>query len=474
VEKAAVKNAPHIVLVYPRTGADAKNVSLHPPLSLLYLAAGLQEDYSITIFDERTEDTDRFSRLLEQNSLCVGFSMFTGPQVKHALVLAQKAKDRHITTVFGGIHATILPEQTASDPRVDYVVTGDGEYAFGSLLLALQKNDRINPIVCGSHYPPVDLDKIAPLPYDLIQVENYINTASLPGRSLPFLFSRGCPYRCTFCCNPAISKGQWRTMSVDVALDQLNVLVEKYQLDSVFFLDENLTVNPQILNELVAKIDGRFYWGAQTRADALLKNDLKYLEKMGARYFGVGLESGSDRILKQIKKQETVDQFIETNRRLAQTGISVWYNYITGFPGETHDDLRATLELALAMLDENPHARNNTFYLLTPYPGTEIGQTLTDRMPQNLAGWSEFGRHNYNAPWYTPDQIKLYQRIGFSSKFTGRRLISLFPADDELADFARIVTDKWRRFDLFDDDQWEILTKTGWQILRKHFGKHAY
>ncbi|MCP4707460.1 MAG: B12-binding domain-containing radical SAM protein [Planctomycetes bacterium] len=469
-----MKSNPLIVLVYPRTGADAKNVSLHPPLSLLYLAAELHDSYRIEIYDERTDDPDRLFRLLDENPLCVGFSIFTGPQIKHALVLAEKVKDRHITTVFGGIHATILPEQTASDPKVDYVVTGDGEYAFRSLLFALQNNEPNDPVINGDHHPPVDLNNIAPLPYDLIQVENYIHTASLPGRSLPFLFSRGCPYRCTFCCNPAISNGQWRTMNVEVALDRLNVLVEKYQLDSVFFLDENLTVNPQILNELVAKIDGRFYWGAQTRADALLKNDLKYLEKMGARYFGVGLESGSDRILKQIKKQETVDQFIETNRRLAQTGISVWYNYITGFPGETHDDLHATLELALTVLDENPHARNNTFYLLTPYPGTEIGKTLSNYMPQTLDGWSEFGRHNYNAPWYAPQQVKLYQRIGFSSKFTGRRLTSLFPEDAELADFARIVTEKWRCFDLLDDDQWEILTQKGWQILRKHFGEHAY
>ena len=469
-----MKSDPLIVLVYPRTGADAKNVSLHPPLSLLYLAAELQPGYRIEIFDERTDDPDHFVRLLEQNPLCVGFSIFTGPQIKYALALANKAKERHITTVFGGIHATILPEQTAGDPRIDYVVTGDGEYAFSSLLTALQKNDPVDPIVCGSHHPPVDLDKIADLPYDLVRVENYIHTASLPGRSLPFLFSRGCPYHCTFCCNPALHNGQRRTMSVDVAMDRLNLLVEKYHLDSVFFLDENLTVHPRILNELVAKIDGRFYWGAQTRADALLKNDLKYLEKMGARYFGVGLESGSDRILKRIKKQETVDQFIQANRRLAQTGISVWYNYITGFPGETHDDLRATLKLALAMLDENPHARNNTFYLLTPYPGTEIGETLRRYMPHTLEGWSEFGRHNYHAPWYTPEEMKLHQRIGFSSKFTGRRLTSLFPDDKELADLACNFTEKWRRFDLFDDRPWEILTQAGWRTLQRLFGPHAY
>jgi anaerobic magnesium-protoporphyrin IX monomethyl ester cyclase len=463
-----------VLLVYPRTGADARNVSLHPPLALLYLAAVLQNEYQVTIFDERTDPPEMFEQLLDQQPVCVGFSLFTGPQIRSALQLAQRAKNKNLTTVFGGIHPTILPEQTHQHPLVDYVVAGEGEYAFAQLIRSLQKNETIPPVVYGNNGHLPDLDKLPPLPYELVNIENYLHTAALKGRALPFLASRGCPYQCTFCCNPALGRGQWRTMSAAAAARQMDGLVEKYQLDALFFVDENLSVNSKILNQLAQHIGGRYHWGIQARADSLLKYDLKFLEKTGARHFGIGLESGSDKILEQIKKGETIEEFIEVNRRLARTNIETWYNYITGFPGETLEDLKATLDLSLKMLDENPHAINNTFYLLTPYPGTEIGEMLKHEMPNELAGWSEFGRHNYSAKWHAPEMMKIYQRLGFSSKFTGRKLNRLFPEDNDLTQLAKTMTDKWRQFDLFDDDQWQQLTDKGWQILKRLFGPHAY
>ena len=468
-----VKNE-SILLVYPRTGADAKNVSLHPPLSLLYLAAVLQDEFNVIIFDERTDPPERYTQLLEQKPLCVGFSIFTGPQIRFALQLARRAREKNLTTVFGGIHPTILPEQTVQDPRVDYVVAGEGEYAFLRLVRSLQKNEAIDPIIYGNNGLRPDLDQLGPLPYELINVENYLKTAALPGRSLPFLFSRGCPYQCTFCCNPALGRGLWRAMSVDTAARQLDDLVHQYQLDGIFFADENLTVQPDTLNRLARHINGGYSWAIQARADSLLKYDLKFLESMGARHFGIGLESGSDKILQQIKKGETTPQFLEVNRRLALTEVEVWYNYITGFPGETLDDLKATVALALQMLDENPHAVNNTFYLLTPYPGTEIGALFKKEMPGELAGWADFGRHNYQAPWHDGEKMKIYRRLGFSSKFTGRKLTRLFPDDKELAQLTDTMTEKWRRFELFDDNQWEELTGKGWQILQRLFGPYAY
>lgn len=462
-----------VLLVYPRVGADARKVSLHPPLSLLYLAAALP-DYDVTLYDERTEAPERLDELLDQDPLCVGFSIFTGPQIRFALNLAQQVKDRGMPTVFGGIHPTILPEQTQQDPRVDYVVVGDGEFAFRVLLEALERDKPIDPIVTGEDLGTPDLDELPPLPYERLDVEAYVHTAALEGRSLPFLFSRGCPYECTFCCNPAISKGRWRTMSVDVAMRHIDALLDAYRLDGIFFQDENLLVNPKVLNDMAGRINGRFDWAAQVRADALLKYDLGFLDEMGARRFGIGLESGSPKILEQIKKRETVDDFLEANRRLARTDIRAWYNYITGFPDETLDDVRATIDLSLRILDDNPRADNNTFYLLTPYPGTEIGETLKDEMPDRLEGWSEFSRHNYNAKWHAPERMTLYKRIGFSSKFTGRRLLRLFPDDAEVVELTRIMTDKWRGFDFFDDQAWQDLTDRGWQTLKRLFGEHAY
>ncbi|MBN1844879.1 MAG: B12-binding domain-containing radical SAM protein [Sedimentisphaerales bacterium] len=460
-----------ILLVYPKVGSEARGVSLYPPLSLLYLAACLKE-YSVAIFDQRVDDPGRFADLLGQEPLCVGFSIMTGPQIRHALELAGQAKQRGIPTVFGGVHATILPEQTQADPNVDYVVSGEGEDSFRRLIESLS-GKRSVPAVIRDGQP--DLNCLSDLPYELVDAEQYVISSAIEGRSLPVLFSRGCPFACTFCCNPVITGRRWRTMDVDRAIGQLDRLVETYRLDSVIFWDENLFVNPAILHHLADSIQGRFGWFAQSRANALLQYDLNHLEAMGVRRFSCGLESGSPAILKKIRKQETVEEYLEANRRLARTGISVWYNYIIAWPFETLEDLKLTVQLAVRILEENPHAQNSTFYLLTPYPGTQIGdQYYADFMPQSLAAWSDFGRHNFAAPYYEPERVKLYERICFSSKFVGRKILALFPDDSELNELVEIMTHKWKHFDFSDDAEWETLQIRAWDCLQRLFGENAY
>ncbi len=462
-----------IILVYPKCGSEAPGMSLHAPVSVLSLAAELPA-FDVHIFDQRVDPPEKFIRLLEKKPLCVGFSIMTGKQIGHALQLAAICKDRGLTTVFGGVHATIMPEQTQVDPRVDFVVKGEGEKMFRDYVGIMQRNPKtiIDWKLLISHLPTF-LNHLKPLPYHLVNVENYVHNAALEGRSLPFLFSRGCPHHCTFCCNPVISGGKWRSMSVDVAVERLRGLVERYRLDGIFFMDENLTAKPDVINELAAKINGDFKWYAQSRVDSLLRLDLDYLESMGAVRFGCGLESGSPRILKEIKKGETVEQYIELNNRLAKTNIDVWYNYMMGFPGETLEDLMFTIDLALKMLDDNPRAYNNTFYLLTPYPGSEIGNQLMSEWPDTLEGWSEFGRHNYDANWHTDPSLDLYRKVGFSSKFVGRRLLKHFGYLKELNDFTDKMTRMWRNLD-FVDVKWPRLTVQGNAILSQLFGENAY
>ena len=460
-----------ILLVYPKVGSEAKNVSLYPPLSLLYLAACLK-DYAVAIFDQRVDDPSRFQTLLEQGPICVGFSIMTGPQIKYALELAAQVKSKNIPTVFGGVHATILPEQTQADPNVDYVVSGEGEDSFRKVIESLSGNRNI-PTVISDGCP--DLNCLSDLPYELVDVENYVISSAIEGRSLPVLFSRGCPFACTFCCNPVITRRRWRTMDVERAIGQLDTLVKKYQLESVIFWDENLFVNPAIINRLADSINSRFSWFAQARANALLNYDLNHLEAMGAARLSCGLESGSPDILKQIKKQETVEEYLEANRRLARTNINVWYNYIIAWPFETLEDLKLTVQLAVQILEENPNAQNSTFYLLTPYPGTEIGDRYySEFMPQTLSAWSDFGRHNFAAPYYEPDRVKLYERICFSSKFVGRKILALFPYDSELNELIEIMSHKWKHFDFTSDSEWEMLQDRSWSCLQRLFGENAY
>lgn len=465
-------NKNKIVLAYPNVGSEAKGMSVYPPLSVLYLASNLK-DFSVEIFDQRVDKPEKFDLLLDEKPICVGISTMTGIQIKYALELAEKTKKRNIPTVFGGVHPTIFPEQTLEDKRVDYVVKGEGETSFRNIVTCLAKGETPPKIFNNQK---INLEDLPPIPYELVDVENYVHTVAIDGRSLPFLFSRGCPYGCTFCCNPVISNRKWRTMEVDAAASQLENLIKEYCLDSITFLDENLSVNPNVLNNLASKINGNFKWFMQTRINSLLNYDLNFLEKMGAWRFSCGLESGSNRILKKIKKQETVEEYIEANRRLSKTNISLWYNYIIGFPDEKLEDLKATVNLALQILDENPNAINSTFAMLVPYPGTEIAKVYLnkDLLPKKLEDWKDFGRYNFASGFYSPEMNSLYKKIYFSSKFTGRKLLRFFPEDQELRDYTSILTDKWRKFDFYKDKEWEGLKKRGEELLKKLFGDKAY
>ncbi|MEK6859188.1 MAG: radical SAM protein [Nanoarchaeota archaeon] len=471
-EKGGENERIKILLVYPKVGSEAKGMSLHLPLSVLHIASYLK-DFSVAIFDQRVDPIENFYKLLEQKPLCVGISTMTGIQIKYALEIAEKVKEKEIPTIFGGVHPTIFPEQTSEDRRVDYVVVGDGELSFKNLVETLAKGEKPEKIIQSKE---INLEDFPSLPYELVNVENYVHTAIIEGRALPFLFSRGCPFACTFCCNPIISKRRWRVMNIDNAIKQLNELLEKYNLDSIIFWDENLTVNPRILNKLAEKINRRFKWRMQARMNSLLNYDLKFLEKMGVISFSIGLESGSDKILKEIKKEETVEEYISTNRKLAETNILIWYNYMVGYPNETLEDLKATVNLAINMLDENPNAEHNTFGMLVPYPETEIASfyVKSNLLPKSLEGWSEFGHYNFSVGWHSPEMTKLYQKICFSSKFTGRKLVKHFPNDKELKEYADFLMDKWRKFDFYDDEEWKNIINKGWEILRKLFGENAY
>ncbi|MEH0019944.1 MAG: radical SAM protein [Desulfobacter sp.] len=459
-----------VLLVYPKTGADAVGFNVTPPIPLLYIAAYIK-DFSVAIFDQRTDDPETFLRLLDENPVCVGLTCMTGLQIKFALEFAEMAKKKGIPTVFGGIHPTLIPEQTQEDPRVDYVIAGEGEAAFRQVLIDLKNNVPIPPVTYGR---PINLDDLPQSPYEHVDVDVYTKVNSLPGRLLPFQFSRGCPSRCTFCCNVALSHGKWRSQSVDIAISQLFDLIDRYDIDSVTFLDEHLTTNPKIFNAFIREINRKVIWKFQSKAKFLLRYDLDTIFENGGVNVGCGIESGSDRVLKMIKKGQSVEDCITLNRKVADSRMEVWYNYMMGFPGESLDDVKKTVQVALKMLDENPRAFNNTFYVLSPYPGTEIGDELSEFMPKTFEGWAEFNRHNLTAKWHDPEKLRLFSRITFSSKFTGRRLLRTFPDHAGLQELGEEMIYKWRRFDFYNDKEWDRLHERGWVVLKELFGENAY
>jgi radical SAM superfamily enzyme YgiQ (UPF0313 family) len=446
-----------IVLVYPITGLDLPGVSVWLPLSVLTVAAPLVRDHDVVIVDQRVDpDWRRTLRShLTQDTLAVGISSMTGTQIRHGLEAAREVRDADpgIPIVWGGNHGSLLPEQTAAHPLVDCVVIGEGEDTFRAFVearesdrrngrwkqlgqIAYREDGRVVQHGATGQEHFLDPDQVPPLPYHLVDVEKYVNNQFLFGRrvrSLPFITSTGCPYPCTFCCEPVLSSRRWRKMSPDVVMARVMDLVERFRLDAIEFHDEEFFVDRKRGARIAEMIGGRFDWYVQTRMDDLIALDehvgLDVLEKHGLRAVQPGLETGSPRILKMIQKQETIADFRDANQRLARTTISGTYNFMMGFPTETLEDLMASVDLALEMMDTNPNAHISGFFVYTPCPGAKLYELALEdgfQPPDRLEGWTAFNRQHLESPWIA-DRKELLETLLFTSKLVdGQRIKAAF------------------------------------------------
>lgn len=458
----------NVILVYPVTGLDVRGVTVWLPLSVLTVASTLTGDYEVVIVDQRTDPDWResISRHLTRDTLCVGISSMTGTQIRYGLKAAEWTRRiaPDLPIVWGGNHPTLLPEQTARHPLVDIVVMGEGEATFRSLVnafkagrdwkttanIAFKKGEGV--AVQGSGYDFVDPGAMPELPYELIDVENYVSGNLLFGhkvRSLPFITSSGCPYACTFCCQPVLSNRRWRRMDPDMVVERTFALKERYDLDAIEFHDEEFFVDRLRGARIAERIGGAFDWYAQTRMDDLLEVDLAKLERCGMRSLQLGLESGSNRVLDLVKKQETVEQYRAANTALARTGIQATYNFMMGFPTETEEELKATVRLVLELTASNPNAYVAGFYVFVPYPGSalyDLALANGFRPPESLSGWSQFNRHNIAAPWIE-DKTHMEFLMVTSKLIDGRRLRGglgvPWPAKEVLGLLSRRYRSRW-------------------------------
>lgn len=442
----------NIVLVYPRTGFDSVRRATDLPLSLLTIASTVYDDFEVTIIDQRVNDSwkEQLSAELEKDPLCVGISAMTGSQINYGLEVARITKDyrtrnkTRTSVVWGGIHGTLLPEQTIQNENIDFLVKGEGEITFKELVHALHSGEKFDAIA-GLLYKEngaikqnperekVSLETLPDLPYQLVNVEDYVHSKSMitenVQRVLPFITSRGCPYQCTYCCNPRLSRHKWRALSPEQTYERIRNVVDTYKLDGIVFHDENFLSDPGRAMKLAELIDSKFVWSIQGRMDAILEADMEKLYKLGLRMVQPGIESGSDRILELIKKGEDRQVMELANKKLAKTGIIPVYNFMIGFPGEEDRELMETVDFALKLIEDNSNVEIAGFYILVPYPGTEIFEIALREgftPPASLEEWAKFDRQHNDTPWIR-DKIKLLNHIMMSSKLIdGKRMGKLF------------------------------------------------
>ena len=443
-------------------------------------------EYPVRIIDQRTNpDWEHdLKEELQHNPICVGVTTLTGTQIYYALRTSHfiRLHAPEVPIVWGGMHVTTTEDQVIRHPLVDYAIKGEGELTFPMLVKALDGKMPIEDVPSlywkasdgGIEFngaaPDADLNTLPPLPYDLVDVEQYVRPTSYLydgiTRLLPFEGSRGCPFLCNYCSEPALTK-TYRMMKPALFVERCMDMVTRYNLDHITFFDDEFFVNKTWATNVAKLIDGRFTWWCQTRANDLLKVDLKLLERCGMMIVAPGLESGSDKILRDVKKSEKVQHYIDANRKLAETSIIPQYNFMMGFPTEDYEDLYKTVDLILQLRDENPRTVVNQISVLTPLPGTEIyGDAVTQygfEAPKSLEDWISVNRHAVVTPWVKakPGMAEMLQHLMYTSYFvnTTKRYAKSFwwipPICFDL--YSKLVIWRWRRRKFKDSFDIKIL-----------------
>jgi radical SAM superfamily enzyme YgiQ (UPF0313 family) len=404
------------------------------PLGLLAVGSALDKDrFDVLILDERLDSSAPSTVLAEAaNAACVGMSVFSGKPISAALRLARQVKSRFpgLPVVWGGWHPSILPEQCIASGAVDAVVIGQGEAAFAELIDTIDNRAHWPNIpglcVCVDRRPhrtaPRPLVKMDSFPasrYELIDVESYFRRKN--HRQLDYSSSRGCPYKCTFCADPMVYRSKWTGLPVDRIVAELSALYRQYNFHEVFFLDDDLFASLKRIQSLVdAFIDAQvaFTWKGTARADELCRLPDSFFEKLraaGCLRINVGAESGSQQVLDQIKKEYKVEEILIAADRAARAGISIAYSFIVGFPGETHRDFQATLDVLKAIRQKDPNLQTS-IYFYSPYPGTELVQDLQARglrLPERLEDWEDFSIEGAWLPKNKPEFVRRIQNLNF-------------------------------------------------------------
>ncbi len=426
------------------------NLSDHiqPSLGLGYLATSVRDQCDVSILDCIKEGfkVDKLRGYLIKNKPDIlGLQCYTFDLkfINDALEAA-KGVDKGILTVIGGPHPSAMPRETleAFAGKLDFLFTGESEHGFAGLVRSLKKGEKDFHNVPGLAWrekggiiinPPAredDLDKLGMPAWDLIHPEKY--PESQHGAFFkkfpiaPIMITRGCPYPCTFCAGNIVSGRKVRKRSIDHVLKEIVHLKKDFGIREFHVIDDNFTMDKNYAKEFLKRLkalDLDMSWAVPNgvRMDTLDEELLGLMKDTGLYLISLGIESGSDRVLRLMKKGTTVSKIRKHIQMIRNCGIDIAGFFILGFPGETASSIKRTISFARSL----DLVRAN-FFTYLPFPGSESYKDLEAAGELDGVNWDRF--YFMNAA-YTPKgmdkkALKKFHRAAFSAFYLRPRIIS--------------------------------------------------
>jgi len=348
-----------------------------PPLELLYVASQIEKhfgnDYQVRITDSGIEAPDG-ENLLEnissyQPDVIFLYAMAWEAGFVHTIAALVKGWNKNVTIAVFGQLATLAKDYICEDNNIDFVIIGEPELTVVELLGALEDHAdcrNVNGLVYKAEGAivstekrifPEDLDTISitSKAWDLINVREYSKFANWNGTLkekfyIPILTSRGCPFPCTFCLENY--EKPFRARSPQNVIDEIRFLRDKYNVKEIHIVDAIFNYNnDRALDICQAIIDSRvdisLAFPHGVRADIMTEELIMKMKEAGTYKLVYGIETGSTRLQKVIKKNLNLDQVHDIIHRTAQTGIITGGYFMMGFPTETKEEMDQTLNFAV-------------------------------------------------------------------------------------------------------------------------------
>jgi len=377
--------------------------SLAPPLSLGYLSSALKQNGydDIHFVDGSLHDLSpsQAHAVIKERIRpdIIGIQVYTGLHnwTKEFVDIARQDKPGAII-ICGGPHVSALEGLALKYMGVDYGVLGEGEHAIVGFLRYVEGKIDDPKEVEGLLFRDKDTfvharqkygflksaSEIPPVDWELLQPQNYFRlkeSATIPPRGrrpIDIITSRGCPYKCTFCSSGVTTKRIIRFGTPENVVSEIKYLVEKYNIDEIFFSDDNLTMDlkrAEKIFDLMVQKNLRIHWRAPNgiRIDRLNETLIKKMAASGGYYVGVGIESGNKNVLKRIKKQLNLDSVPRTVALLRRNGFDVSGFFMCGILGETLKEIQDSIDFSLKVPFSRIQVSN-----YVPYPGSEDFDTI--------------------------------------------------------------------------------------------------
>ena len=392
-------------------------VSINQPVGLLTIGAALESmDCQVKVIDGDAEGlslAETIELTLQEDPDWVGATTMTAVMDiigKFFTILKEKAPA--VKTILGGPHVSAIPGQTLEELKaIDICVIGEGDETIIELInalrnnrpfadvagLCLRENDKI--IMTRSRPQVKDLSKTFSPAFHLINFNNYRsygwnNWVSGYRQPAGVVFtSRGCIGKCNFCASHCVFGRGIRFFTMERIISEIDILVNKYNIRILDFLDDTFTVNRKLVNAICdylieKKYNERLEIQISARVDTVHFPTLQKMRKAGIRWICFGVESGNQKILDRMKKNITIDQIRKAFKLANQAGLYVSGNFMIGHIGETWDTAMDTINLACEL--EQMYA---SFAIAIPFPGTELYQYCMDT-GINIPAWNDFGSVN--------------------------------------------------------------------------------